>query len=286
VRVDRRVEVALEVPVTLLGRVVEKAAVELDQHHLAQRDVAVDHAAHRAGAQLPLPGRHAVRALDARHVLMLQHRVGPPRHVGEHALQELAARRPSPLGERLLHAHGSGVAALDGTSDRPDRVELAGRGEGHVQRGVVVAHPRWSQVPQRPVRQPEGAHHDDPVRRQHPALARHRDPDRSRVLTAARAVGGPHRRGSVQCRAAVAARRGIRIPAGLVCRAEQHPRPRPLDPRRYAGVVDEHARDERPQVATTYEPAQVVGHQSEVQRLAPGDHARLVEEGSGELVHA
>ncbi len=88
--VDRSVEVSLEVAITLRGRVVEEAPVELHDE-LAVVGIAIDDARRRQVPHLPPRPRQPVGPLDPREVAVLEHRARPVGHVGQDAASQ--ARR-------------------------------------------------------------------------------------------------------------------------------------------------------------------------------------------------
>src|SRR5262249_24988064 len=92
--VDQGVEVPVEVPVPLVGAVVEEAAVELDlDRQRVVVDVAVDAAEVGPAGPLAVRARQPVRALDEGQVSVLEDRAGAAGDVGQHGLE------PGPPGE-------------------------------------------------------------------------------------------------------------------------------------------------------------------------------------------
>ena len=160
----------------------------------------------------------------------------PARDVGQHGVEEVAAGRLLPGGERHLHAYGGGVATLDRSSHRADGREVARGAERDVERGLVVAQSGRPEVPLHPVVEEEGARHRDTVRCHHPPAARNDHLDLPVVgAGASGTVGGPQGRGAGECRSEIGTDQSARARAG------QHRTPGPLHPGRLAGVVDVHA---------------------------------------------
>ena len=126
--VDGCVEVAVEVGVAGVGRVVEQAAVQL--HDPAVRrvlNVSIDARA-RVRAALANSARQPVGPLDAHQVPVFEHRAGAFGDVVQHVREPGASRDPLARVKSCDQPEGGGPAKLDDIGKQRDGVDLGGRG--------------------------------------------------------------------------------------------------------------------------------------------------------------
>ena len=142
--------------------------------------------------------------------------------VAQHAGQPDPARGTTARPELGGQPRGRGPSPLHDVGQHPEGLQVGGRAARHLDGGVVVAQPRRSERPHRPLVEPVDPLDAYAGRRQDRAGPGHRHLDGRRVRPLARPL--------------VRAQRGLARQRGRP--RVQHRRPRPLDPGGLPGVVD------------------------------------------------
>ena len=266
---DGSIEVPLEVAVTIGGAVMEETPVQLHEAtEIAVDDVTVD----RTPRRLPhlAPGcRQAVRSLDQGEIPVLQHRARALTDVSQHLTQEAPSRDPAPTGECLLHARCGGTSRLNSVGEDSDGGEVVASLRGDVDHCLLEPHPGGPQVPLDLRVEIGDAVQTHTRGRSGRAVPGNRHMDQRTGMAA------PGHACHLKCR--LVAQRGRPH--------SEDTAPRPLEPGRFARVVEVDPGRAHDELAATHQASYVVGGMATGDQLAAGHDPGLTREHLLESIH-